>query len=51
MLGVYPIEITFISFSLATYDKLTPWHICLQGGIDGGSHFLLWAIVYANKKK
>jgi hypothetical protein len=51
MLRVYPIEITFISFCLATYDKLTPWHICLHGGIDGGSHFLLWAVVSINKKK
>jgi hypothetical protein len=51
MLGVYPIEITFISFCLATYDKLTPWHIRLHGGIDGGSHFLLWVVVSTNKKK
>jgi hypothetical protein len=32
MLGVYPIEITFFSFCLASYDKLSPWHICLMGG-------------------
>jgi hypothetical protein len=51
MLGVYPIEITFISFFLATYDTLTPWHICLHGGIDGGLHFLLWDVVFVNKKK
>jgi hypothetical protein len=51
MLEVYPIEITFISFCLVAYDKLTPWHICLHGGIDGGSCFLLWAIVSASKKK
>jgi hypothetical protein len=51
MLGVYLIEIAFFSFCLATYGKLTPWHIRLHGDIDGGSHFLLWAIVFANKKK
>jgi len=51
MLGVYLIEITFFSFCLAAYDKFTPWHIRLHGGIDGGWHFLLWAVVFANKKK
>jgi hypothetical protein len=51
MLRVYPIEITFFSFCLATYDKFTPWHICLHGGIDGGSHFLLWVVVSIDKKK
>jgi len=51
MLGVYLIEINFFSFCLATYDKLTPWHIRLHGGIDGGSHFLLGAIVSAERRK
>jgi hypothetical protein len=36
---------------LATYDKLTPWHIHLHGGIDEGSHFLLWVVVSMDKKK
>jgi hypothetical protein len=51
MLRVYPIEITFFSFCLATYDKFTPWHICLHGSINGESHFLLWVVVSIDKKK
>ncbi len=51
MLRIYRIEIAFFSFCLATYDKFTPWHICLHGGIDGVSHFLLWVVVYIDQKK
>jgi hypothetical protein len=51
MLKIYPIEITFFSFCLVTYDKFTPWHICLHGDIDGGSHFLLWTVFIDKKKK
>jgi hypothetical protein len=51
MLRVYLIEITSFSFCLAAYDKPTPWHICLHGDIDGGSHFLLWVVVFVDKKK
>jgi len=51
MLGVYPIEIKKISLFLATYDKFTPWQIHLHGGIDGGSYFLLWVIIFVDKKK
>jgi len=36
---------------LATYDKFTPWHICLHGVIDGGSHFLLWVVVFVDEEK
>jgi hypothetical protein len=36
---------------LATYDKLTPWDICLHGGIDEGPHFLLWVVIFVDKKE
>jgi hypothetical protein len=32
MLGGYQIEVIFFSFCLASYDKLSPWHICLMQG-------------------
>jgi hypothetical protein len=36
---------------LLAYNKLTPWQIHSHGGIDGGSHFLLWVVVFVDKKK
>jgi hypothetical protein len=48
MLGVYPVEVTFFSFFLASYDKLSPWCICLMGG-HTSYHGLLFTLT--RKKK
>jgi len=34
-----------------SYDKLVKWGIRIHVGIDGGSHFVLWAHVATNKQK
>jgi hypothetical protein len=50
MHGVYLIEITFFSFCLVAYDKLTRWHILLHGGIDGG-HISCYGLLFLLTKR
>jgi hypothetical protein len=49
---VYP-YIQLIGYCLplfTAYDKLAKWKIKIHGAIDGGTHFVLWAVVATDKK-
>jgi len=40
-----------VIFSCAAYDKLAKWGIKIHAGIDGGTHFVLWARAAMDKQQ
>lgn len=48
--GQYDISEPMILWHMDSYDKLAKWKIKIHGGMDGGTHFVLWAMVATDKK-